>query len=345
MPHRTFLWFILPSAIAMLLFIAAPLVSILVQSLHVAHPQVLEEVESCSPFGGCTTETRIDTEAMAELRAEEPLGRFNGLGTYLDRNHLAADEIGAIMGTASGPVDVVRQVYQLPFYRALIFTLGYTFLVTPLGMALGFWIALAVNRIPARLKGPVIFVSLLPMIITPLIGSLVIYWMTTGRGVLGALIKWVAQDPSLTIASSGPLTWALLFSYGVWIAAPFSFIVFYAGLQTVPRDTLESAMIDGANKWEQVRFVVVPHLVPLAIFISLVQLMDNFRVLEPIIGFNAQARATSLSYEIYNDLQAEGGQLFGSAAATSVLTILIVAVLLAPVLVRTWRDFSHRRVR
>ena len=78
----------------------------------------------------------------------------------------------------------------------------------------------------------------------------------------------------------------MLIVYGVWHAAPFSFIVFYAGLQTLPQDTLESAQIDGASRWQQVRYVIVPHLMPLITFVALMQLMDNFRVFEPIVGFN-----------------------------------------------------------
>ena len=46
------------------------------------------------------------------------------------------------------------------------------------------------------------------------------------------------------------LTWIVLLVYGVWTNGPFSFVVFYAGLQTVPQDTVESAKIDGANRWE-----------------------------------------------------------------------------------------------
>jgi multiple sugar transport system permease protein len=72
--------------------------------------------------------------------------------------------------------------------------------------------------------------------------------------------------------------------------------------------------------------------------------MDNFRVFEPIVGFSAQASATSLSWIIYNDLTGSEGSFFGSAGATSVLTILGVAVLLIPVLIRTWRDFSRKVV-
>ena len=59
---------------------------------------------------------------------------------------------------------------------------------------------------------------------------------------------------------------------------------------------------------------------PLVTFVALIQLMDNFRVFEPIIGFNAEAHATSLSWAIFNDLGGETRQLF-SAAATSVMTI------------------------
>jgi multiple sugar transport system permease protein len=73
------------------------------------------------------------------------------------------------------------------------------------------------------------------------------------------------------------------------------------------------------------------------------QLMDNFRVFEPIISFSASAKATSLSWIIFNDLRGGDIQLFGSAGATSILTILGVAILLTPVLIRTWRDFNRKR--
>lgn len=343
MPHKTFFAFILPSLIAMVLFIALPIVSVIVQSLHVEHGRILVTVESCQPFGGCTSETRVDTAAMAELRAEQPMGQFNGLGTYLNRGHLAVNEIGAILANNSGFGDIVSRIYNLPFYKALSFTLVFCFVVTPLAMALGFVIALGVNTIPKMLKGPVIFFSLLPMIITPLIGSLILYWMIQPNGIIGANLRVLFDDPTLSLRQSPLLTWLSLLFYGVWTNAPFSFVVFYAGLQTVPADTLESAMIDGASRWERIRYVVIPHLAPLATFVALVQLMDNFRVFEPIVGFSAEANATSLSWLIYNDLSGDA-LLFGSAGATSVITIIGVIILLTPVLIRTWREFNHKVV-
>jgi ABC-type sugar transport system permease subunit len=342
MPHKAFFAFIMPSLLAMLLFIALPIVSVAVQSLYVQHERVVTEVETCAPFAGCTTETRVDAEATEKLRHAEPLGRFNGFGTYLDRNHLATAEIGAILSNNAGFADIASRIYNLPFYRALAFTLTYTFVVTPLAMLLGFCIALGVNAIPPFYKGPVIFFSLLPMIVTPLVGALILYWMSSPQGILGATLQSLLNDPTLSLKSSAVLTWATLLVYGIWHNAPFSFVVFYAGLQTVPHDTLESAMIDGANRWERIRFVVIPHLMPLATFVALVQLMDNFRVFEPIVGFSAEANATSLSWSIFNDLRGQVDQLFGSAAATSMLTIIGVVILLSPVLVRTRREFNRR---
>ncbi|WP_374624052.1 carbohydrate ABC transporter permease [Devosia sp.] len=342
MPHKTFLAFILPSVIAMLLFIALPIVSVAVQSLFVEHPKVLITTETCQPLGGCTTETRVDSEAVAKLKEERPLGQFNGLGTYLNRAHLAVGEIAEILAGNDGPGDIAARIYDLPFYRALAFTLAYTFVVTPLAMVLGFVIALSVNMVPALLKGPVIFFSLLPMIITPLIGSLILFWMINSEGIIGATLQAVFGDPTLSLKASPVLTWVTLLVYGIWTNAPFSFVVFYAGLQTVPGDTLESAMIDGASRWERIRYVVMPHLAPLATFIALVQLMDNFRVFEPIVGFSAQANATSLSFSIFNDLRNQNAQLYGSAGATSMLTIVGVVILLMPVLIRTWREFARK---
>tara|TARA_B100000530_G_scaffold287138_1_gene202292 strand:- start:564 stop:1070 length:507 start_codon:yes stop_codon:yes gene_type:complete len=166
--------------------------------------------------------------------------------------------------------------------------------------------------------------------------------MVDGDGIIGATIQLIFNDPNLSLKASTGLTWTMLIVYGIWHTLPFSFIVFYAGLQTVPVDTLEAAQIDGATKWQRTFYVVVPHLVPLISFVTLMLLMDNFRVFEPIVSFSAEAHARSLSWIIFNDLRESGNPLYGSAGATSMLTIIGVVLLLIPVLIRTWRDFKLR---
>ena len=340
MAHRTFFWFFLPTGLAMVFFIAMPIISIVTQSLFTPHEAVLKTVENCGPFR-CEEVTVIDQEATEALREESPLGRFIGLDIYFDRGHLATAEVAEAWRTSATWGEFFDALGNLPFYRAMAFTLTYTFVCTPMLIILGLMIALGVNSLHRHLRGLTIFFSLLPMIVTPLVGSLILFWMIDSRGVLGNLISYLADDPDLSLKASTPLMWISLIVYGIWSSAPFAFVVFYAGLQTLPKDQLESAQIDGATRWQQVRFVVIPHLMPLVTFVALIQLMDNFRVFEPIIGFAAEAHARSLSWIIFNDLGGETRQL-SAASATSVLTILGVAILLSPVLVRTWRDFKGK---
>jgi ABC-type sugar transport system permease subunit len=340
MKHRTFFWFFLPTGLAMLLFIFLPIISVVNQSLFTPIDAVLETVKTCGPFG-CTESTSVNQGATEQLRAENPLGQWSGLEIYLDRSHLAIAEVGELwrtQGTWSGFFD---RLYNLPFYRAMAFTLTYVAVVTPFVIVLGLVIALAVNSLHARLKGLVIFFSLLPFIVPPLIGSLILFWMVDSRGVFGSALQVMTGNPDLSLKASTALTWIMLMVYGIWHSAPFAFVIFYAGLQTVPQDTIESAVVDGATRWEQTRYVVIPHLMPLVTFVALIQLMDNFRVFEPIIGFNAEAHASSLSTFIFSDLGGET-RLLSSAATTSVLTIIGVAILLSPVLVRTWRDYNAK---
>jgi len=166
MPHKTFFWFFFPSGLAMILFIGLPIFSSFFQSLHIETEQILIEVETCDPFG-CEMEMQVDQEATGLLREESPLGRFNGFGTYLDRNHLAFEDLGAGWETKTSIRNFLSIVLNLPFYKSLLFTLTFCFSVTPVVVCLGFVVALSVNALAKSIKGPVIFGTILPMIVTP----------------------------------------------------------------------------------------------------------------------------------------------------------------------------------
>ena len=172
MKHRTFMWFILPSLAAMVLFIALPIISVFTQSLFIKHDKVLIEAEVCGPFG-CKIEVSVDAEATKQIRKDKPLGKFNGFNTYTNRNHLAFEEVRIAWNSSPNISSFFKKLLNLPFYKALLFTITYTFCVTPFVIVIGLFIALGVNSLPQILKGPTIFMSLLPMIVTPLILSLI----------------------------------------------------------------------------------------------------------------------------------------------------------------------------
>ena len=345
MPHKTFFWFFFPSGLAMIIFIGLPIFSSFFQSMHIEPEQVLIEVETCDPFG-CETEVQVDQEATTINREANPLGRFNGFGTYTDRNHLAFNEISDSWNKQIKMGDFISDVLNLPFYKSLLFTLTFCFAVTPCVIVLGFIVALSVNVIAKSIKGPIIFGTILPMIVTPLIGSLVLFWMIDSQGILGAAIQILFDDPNLSLKSSKSLTWIMLIVYGIWHNTPFAFIVFYAGLQTVNKETLESAVIDGANRFERLRYIVIPHLMPLIIFVSLIHLMDSYRVFEEIVAFSSQAYVISLQWLTYDFLTPDdtGNRLINRASTSAMLTMVGVTIIILPLLKKTWEDYREGKL-
>jgi multiple sugar transport system permease protein len=190
------------------------------------------------------------------------------------------------------------------------------------------------------IRGPVIFISLLPFIITPIIGALSIRWLFIGDGIVTAWLENLTGHQIYMFAQGWTIELLMLF-YRVWHVAPFAFVVFYAGLQVVNQDTLESAVVDGASRWERLRYVVIPHLMPLIVFIALIHLMDSYRVFEEVIAFSAQAHRISLQWLTYDLLTPDdsGNRSVARASANSMLTMVGIVLLLIPLLRRTWRDY------
>ena len=324
----------------MLLFIAAPLISVFFQSFYVTQP-IFEtvEVEACTPgFTGqtCVVESRmqmvLDDEGEIVTRTE-----FVGLQSYW--NVIEPERAWAAISNLS-----YKDLAHIDFWKALRFTLTFTLLTLPLVVGTGLLIALAVNSAARAIRGQIIFVSLLPFIITPVIGALSIRWLFIGDGILTALLEyWLQRD--IAMFAQGWTIEILMLFYRVWHVAPFAFVVFYAGLQTVNHDTLESAVVDGATRFQRLRYVVIPHLMPLIVFVALIHLMDAYRVFEEIVGFSSQAHVISLQWLTYDFLTPDdaGNRAISRASSSAMLTMVGIVILLVPLLMKTWRD--HRAGR
>ena len=327
MRTRSFVQFVAPSVGLMLALLALPLVMTLWLSVrNCAHELELVTVQQTGPFGAqavTTQRARVDSAGHA-IEACTFVGADyyrKVLGVQSERSE-HSEQGGA---TASGHNE---------FRGALAFTLVYVAATTPFVLAGGLLLALAMNRVTQRLKGLFISAALLPFIITPVVGALAIKWLFRDDGLVphllaqvGVQVFWMAQAWSARL---------LIILYGIWHALPFAFVVFYAGLQTVPQDSLEAAMLDGASRWQRLRHVTLPHLAPLIAFVTLIHLMDAYRVFEPVLVLTQGAFTTSVQYLTYFILLQEHNPYKASAAA--VLTLVGIAVLLLPLVRRTWRE-------
>jgi len=335
MKFKTFAAFVGPSAFMMLVFIALPLVSVFLESFKVTQPVMQNiEVETCTPgFIGQTCVTELKTVPTLDENGKTiTVTKWQGLQSY--RSVLQMDKVWQAIGNGAW-----SEITQIDFWKALRFTLMFTLITLPLVIGVGLLIALTVNNAAKALRGPVIFISLLPFIITPVIGSLSIYWLFVGDGILTAMMeRWTGSNISM-FAQAWTIE-LLMYFYRVWHVAPFAFVIFYAGLQTVNMDTLESAVIDGASRFERLRHVIVPHLMPLIVFIALIHLMDCYRVFDEIIGFRSQAHVISLQWLTVDLLTPDdaGNRAISRASASAMLTMVGIVFLLIWPLRRTWKD-------
>lgn len=336
MRTATFARFTAPSVALMVALLALPLLVTLF--LSVRNCTLLMETvveEQSGPFGTQMVETqraKVDSSGV-------PVRECRFVGSYYFERVLGLtadmDAVAAEPPDASGPRESAPASSRgSPFIEALKFTLLYTFVTTPFVLVIGFALALGVQRLPTAWKGAVISLSLLPFIITPVVGALAIKWLFRDGGLVphllshaGVEVYWMAQAWSARL---------LIIVYGIWHVVPFAFIVLYAGLQSVPQDSLEAARIDGASAWQRLWYVTLPHLAPLMVFITLIHLMDAYRVFEPVVVLTQGAFTQSVQYLTYQILTQENNPYKASAAA--VLTTAGIAVLLIPLLVKTWKE-------
>ncbi|MEM6712294.1 MAG: sugar ABC transporter permease [Pseudomonadota bacterium] len=340
MQAKTFWTFVGPSVFLMLLFIAAPLVTVFSQSFFLSQPVVeIVEEEVCTP-GFLTQTCTIETRTQPILDENGRIVRetsFVGLQSY--RNVLEPERAWEAISNLD-----LRGLLAIDFWKALRFTLTYTLVTLPLVIGVGLAIALAVNNATKSIRGPAIFISLLPFIITPVVGALSIRWLFVGDGILTRGLEWYLQQDIAMFAQAWTIEVLMLF-YRVWSVAPFAFVIFYAGLQTLNQDAIEAAIIDGASRWQRLVAIIVPHLMPLIVFVALIHLMDCYRVFEEIVGFSSQAHVISLQWLTYDFMQPDdaGNRAISRASASAMLTMIGIIVLLIPLLRKTWND--HRGSR
>jgi len=341
MKKRDFYFFVVPSLLMMFLFIAVPLAIVFKQSFYITQ-NVFEkiEVETCTPgFLKQICETKIESKPKLDENGNIiEVSVFVGFENY--KNLLQIDKFKNAVYNLS-----LNEIEKINFWKAFRFTISFCLITLPLVIFFGLLIALTVNNLTRSIKGPVIFISLLPFIITPIIGALAIRWLFVGEGILTALLEYLMQKDIAMFANAWTLE-LLMIIYRVWHVAPFAFIVFYAGLQTVNKETLESAVIDGANRYERLRYIIIPHLMPLIIFVSLIHLMDSYRVFEEIVAFSSQAYVISLQWLTYDFLIPDetGNRLINRASTSAMLTMVGVSIIITPLLKRTWEDYREGKL-
>lgn len=161
-------------------------------------------------------------------------------------------------------------------------------------IGLGLLLALLLNR---SLKGRSIFRSVFyfPYVLSGIIVALMWTWLyhptrgfinTVLEGIgLGSLAHpWLA-DPKTALYA--------VFVAAVWQGVGLPMVLFLAGLQSIPKDCYEAALIDGAKPFQSFRFITIPLLSETFVIVFATTMVNAMKVYDIIYGMTAGGPAQS----------------------------------------------------
>ncbi len=217
-----------------------------------------------------------------------------------------------------------------PFWHAMINTLEYTAMSVPLGMVFSLGLALLVNR---RLPGINVFraVFFLPVISSWVAVSVIwITMLSPDAGLLNYLFGEVGLPGQHWLDSE---RWAMfaLVVITIWKGAGFQMIIWMAGLQSVPKELLEAAAIDGAGRWRTFTHITVPLLFPTTFFLLVTGVIGGLQVFTPmyVITQGGPLGATDVAvYHIYRRAFQEFSMGYASAQAWVLFAVIFLATLI-----------------
>jgi multiple sugar transport system permease protein len=167
------------------------------------------------------------------------------------------------------------------FWDAFGRTIYFTVLSVAGSIVLGMVMALILNR-DFRGARWARTAFLLPMVATPVATSLV--WMMMFNptlGVLNYLLSLVGLPPSVWVADPRLVIPSIVL-VDIWHFAPFAMLILLAGLRSLPSEPFESAMMDGATRWQSFWRITVPLLQPMLVVVIIFRTIDSLKVFDII---------------------------------------------------------------
>ncbi len=213
------------------------------------------------------------------------------------------------------------------FMRSLANNFFFALVVIPVQTGLALLLALLVNQ---RLKGETFFRTMYfaPVVTSMVVVSIVwkfLYDVNNGlvNEMLGSLSFGLIQ-PINWLGEPGIAMWAIIIM-SVWQGAGMQMMLFIAGLQQIPETLYEAASIDGANGWQQFRYVTLPGLRNVMVFIFLTITIAAFQLFDqPFVMTNGGPDNATTTTVLHMYRTGFREQNIGYASAIAVIFFIII---------------------
>lgn len=216
------------------------------------------------------------------------------------------------------------------FIESLRNTFYYVLILVPAQVVLGLALALYVNK---KLFGHEIsrIAFFAPFVLSVSVVGIVWGWMLDTRyGLLNLSLGAIGLPGNIPWLSN--INWVMIgiALSSLWWHVGISMVLFLAGLQDIPPELRESAMIDGANSWRVLRHVTLPLLRPVAVLVFTLALIDAMKVFgQPWFMTNGgpAGASTTVVYDLYLNFQSTHMGYASAIGFLLLVIILLIAVL------------------
>ena len=156
-------------------------------------------------------------------------------------------------------------------------------------------------------------------IINDIDGANVINRLLIGMGFPQLAHNWLS-DPKTALT-----TVALVHS---WKGFGWGFLIFLAGLQTIPRELYEAARVDGANAWSSFKKITIPLMIPVIVLVAILTVLGTMQAFVLIIGLVGGEFAGHTSVPVLRILASmRGSSRFGYACSQGITFGLILIII------------------
>lgn len=211
-----------------------------------------------------------------------------------------------------------------------------------LQLTAGLGLALLLNGKSRLLEG-MRTLFLIPMVLPPIVVALIWKIMyTPDVSPIHRTLETLGWPIRSVIANPDTALWAISLA-DTWQWFPFTMLMVLATLQMIPDDPIEAATLEGANRWQLFRHIVLPYLRPVLVVCGLFRLIDSFKAF-PLIYVLTSGGPGSVTEvtNFYGFIQAFNFSYWGYASA--IATVMLAAVFVLSWLVGRlgWSDHDRR---
>lgn len=203
-------------------------------------------------------------------------------------------------------------------------------LLVSVGLAL--FLAIATFYLPQALANFFRSVWFLPRILPPVMFVLMWTWFTWDNGFIATVTGWFGIPPQNWMMQTSVHAWTVVILINGFVGASLGMILFSSAIKAIPTSMLYAAEVDGANRWQQVRYIILPQMRWPILFYTCYQtlsLLTSFEYILLATNGGPGSATETWSLAAFNiALSNYGGNLqYGLGSAFALILVLIGIVL------------------